>query len=221
MRKSLLAAFTVAALSSTAALAQEPATRNPTPLARDNAPRTYQDEALPPATDSRARTDTRQAQAPRDARDEDRDDRRAGDEGSRDLFCRRDAADRTGYTGEAAREEPARGAQGGAVATAREVEADYADAYEACMDTAQDDDIRDDDGRYAADYGPPPPAYYAPRPYPYYYQPYSGFYAPRVYGPSFGFSFGIGPSYRGAYRGAYRGGFSGPRRGFAGPGRRR
>ena len=91
---------------------------------------------------------------------------------------------------------------------AADVEADYGDAYHACMDTAQDDDIRDfdarDRGRYAYDY--PPPVTY--RPYPGYYAPY-----PRFYGPSFSFGFGGGNR-----------GFYAPRRGFGGyygrPGRR-
>lgn len=248
MRKSLLAAVAVAALSSTVALAQEPATREPTPLSRDNAPRTYSyedNEALPPAADNRVRRDDRDTQS----RPMTTQERQAGieEERRRDLFCRRDAARRTGYTtpGEAARDEQARGTIGGTLGgaalgaiiggaagdagtgaaigagaglvagsavgasnarrAANDVEADYADAYYACMDTAQDDVIEGE--RYAADYPapPPPPVYYAPRPYPYYYAPYPRYYGPRFYGPSFGLSFGFGSGYRGFY---------GPRRGF-------
>src|SRR3954467_7939751 len=90
MHKSLLAALTVAALSSTAALAQQPANRNPTPLTRDN--------------------DNAQAAA--------------GGDAQRELFCRRDAARRTGYTS--------------ADAAGSSREAEYGDAYYACMDQAQD-----------------------------------------------------------------------------------
>jgi hypothetical protein len=247
MRKSLLAAVAVAALSSTAAFAQ--ATREPTPLERDNAPRTYsyqdRDEALPPAADNRVQRDERNTQS----RPQTTQERQASieDERRRDLFCRRDAARRTGYTtpGEAARDEQARGTIGGTLGgaalgaiiggasgdagagaaigagagllagsaigssnarrAAADVEADYGDAYYACMDTAQDDVIEGE--RYAADYPPPPPppVYYAPRPYPYY-APYPRYYGPRVYGPSFGLSFGFGSG--------YRGGFYGPRRGY-------
>jgi hypothetical protein len=250
MRKSLLAAVAVAALSSTAAFAQEPVTRAPTPLERDNAPRTYSyqdgDEALPPAADNRVQRDERNVQS----RPQTVQERQASaeEERRRDLFCRRDAARRTGYTtpGEAARDEQARGTIGGTLGgaalgaiiggasgnagtgaaigagagllagsaigssnarrAAADVEADYGDAYYACMDTAQDDVI--DGERYAADYPapPPPPVYYAPRPYPYYYPAYPRYYGPRVYGPSFGLSFGFGSG--------YRGGFYGPRRGF-------
>jgi hypothetical protein len=247
MRKSFLAAVTLAALSSTGAMAQDfNATREPTPLERENAPRTYsyqdRDEALPSAADNRAQREERNTQS----RPQTTQERQASaeDERRRDLFCRRDAARRTGYTtpGEAARDEQTRGTIGGTLGgaalgaiiggaagdpgagaaigagagllagsaigssnarrAAADVEADYGDAYYACMDTAQDGDVVDEGERYAADYPPPPPpVYYAPRPYPYY-RPY---YGPRFYGPSFGFSFGIGPSYRGFY---------GPRRGF-------
>lgn len=260
MRKSLLAAVALAALSSTAAFAQAPATRQPTPLERDNAPRTYsyQDgEALPPAADNRMQQGERNTQSrPMTVQERQAS---AEEERRRDLFCRRDAARRTGYTtpGEAARDEQARGTIGGTLGgaalgaiiggaagdagtgaaigagaglmagsaigadnarrAANDVEADYGDAYYACMDTAQDDVI--DGDRYASDYAapPPPPVYYAPRPYPYYARPYpyygSGYYGPRFYGPSIGLSFGFGSG--------YRGGFYGPRRGFGGYGRRR
>jgi hypothetical protein len=251
MRKSVLVAVAVAALSSTAAFAQgsnnSPATRQPTPLERDN--RTYnyddRDETLPPAADNRAQRDERNSQS----RPQTTQERQASieDERRRDLFCRRDAARRTGYTtpAEAARDEQARGTIGGTLGgaalgaiiggasgnagagaaigagaglvagsaigadnarrAASDIEAEYGDAYYACMDTAQDDVIEGE--RYAADYPapPPPPVYYAPRPYPYY-APYPRYYGPRFYGPSFGLSFGFGSG--------YRGGFYGPRRGF-------
>jgi outer membrane lipoprotein SlyB len=182
----------------------------------------------------------------RDARREDRFDQAEAWQ-RRDLFCRSDAAARTGYEArEAARDEQARGSIGGTLGgaalgaiiggaagnagtgaaigagagllagsavgadnarrAAADVEAEYGDAYHACMDTAQDDDGRgyDDRGRYAAGYLPPP-VYARPYPGPYYY-PY-----PRAYGPSFGFSFGLGPSYRGFY--------GPPRRYYGRPGR--
>ncbi len=253
MRKSLLAAFTLASLSS-AAFAQD-ATRPPAPL-RDNAPGThrYDDPAPPSGAEDRAfddRTPSARAaddRAARDARAEDRADQASAWQ-RRDVFCRRDAAGRTGYEArEAARDEQARGSIGGTLGgaalgaiiggaagdagtgaaigagagllagsaigadnarrAAADVEADYGDAYYACMDTAQDDDIRDDGdrGRYASDY-PPPPVYYRPYPGPYY-SPY-----PRFYGPSFGFSFGFGGGNRGFYgpRSGFRGGYRGRR----------
>ena len=258
MRKSLLAAFTIpsiflASLSS-AAFAQD-AARPPLPL-QDNAPNTYRyDDSAPPSrADDRAlddRTPSERAaddRAARDARAEDRADQASAWQ-RRDVFCRRDAAGRTGYEArEAARDEQARGSIGGTLGgaalgaiiggaagdagtgaaigagagilagsaigadnarrAAADVEADYGDAYHACMDTAQDDDIRDygDRGRYASDY-PPPPVYYRPYPGPYY-PPY-----PRFYSPSFGFSFGFGGGNRGFYgpRSGFRGGYRGRR----------
>lgn len=146
-------------------------------------------------------------------------------EADRDMFCRRDAAARTGYTTprEAARDEQTRGTVGGTLGgaalgavlgaaagnaglgaaagagagliagtaigadnarhAARDVEADYADAYYACMH---------EDGRQAA-YDAPPPGYaYGPPPPPpvYYYPAYP--YYPYYYGPSVSFGFGFG-----------------------------
>jgi hypothetical protein len=151
----------------------------------------------------------------------------------RDMFCRRDAAARTGYTtpGQAASDEQTRGTVGGTLGgaalgaiigagagnaglgaaagagagliagtaigadnarhAARDVEANYADAYYACMH---------EDGRQAAydgpppgyggyGYGPPPPGYYPP-PYGYPYYPY--YYGPGYYGPGVTFGFGFG-----------------------------
>ncbi len=181
MRKILLAAAALASLSS-AAWAQGDATRAPAPLGQGPGTYRYQDEA-PPAADARDpndRTEDRPAddQAARDARREERLDQNQAAL-RRDVFCRSDAAERTGYA---------------AGASAR-AEAAYGDAYRACMDTAQDDDDRDfgrDRGRTAYDY-PPPPVYGRAWPGPYYY-PY-----PRLYGPSFGLSFGFGSGYRGSY----------------------
>jgi hypothetical protein len=143
----------------------------------------------------------------------------------RDMFCRRDAAARTGYTTprEAARDEQTRGTIGGTLGgaalgaiigagagnaglgaaagagagliagtaigadnarhAARNVEADYADAYYGCMH---------EDGRQAA-YDAPPPGYgygYGPPPPAYYYPPAYGYYP--YYGPSLSFGFGFG-----------------------------
>lgn len=244
MRSSLLAAVTMAALGS-AAMAQD-ATRAPAPLDR-GAP-----ADASPAPDSGR--DFQDRDAPRDSQ-------AAADTRSRDLFCRSDAARRTGYTtpGDAARDQQARGTIGGTLGgaalgaiiggaagnagtgaaigagagllagsaigadnarrAARDVEADYADAYYACMDQARDgydaayaDEPRD--GRYAYDdVPPPPPVVYGPAYYPYPYPVYRPY--PYYVGPSLGFSFGIGPRYYsgpryyGGWRGGYRGG---PRR---------
>jgi hypothetical protein len=155
----------------------------------------------------------------------------------RDIFCRRDAAARTGYTTprEAARDEQTRGTIGGTLGgaalgaiigagagnaglgaaagagagliagtaigadnarnAARDVEADYANAYYACMH---------EDGRQAA-YDGPPPGYdgygYGPPPPPpvyYYPAPYYGYgYGYPYYGPSLSFGFGFGGGHRG------------------------
>jgi hypothetical protein len=165
----------------------------------------------------------------------------------RDIFCRRDAAARTGYTtpGEAARSEQTRGTVGGTLGgaalgailgaaggnaglgaaagagagllagtaigadnarhAARSVEADYADAYYACMH----EDQRAASYDYGAPgYGAPPPAYaYGPPPPPpvYYYPapayyPYPYYYGPS-YGPSISFGFGFGGGHGWGHRG--------------------
>jgi hypothetical protein len=162
----------------------------------------------------------------------------------RDLFCRRDAAQRTGFTtpDQAARDEQARGSIGGTLGgaalgaviggasgnagagaaigagagliagtavgadnanrAARDVQADYAAAYYACMGVAQDGSAPQ--GQYAdADYPPPPPGYAYGYPYPYpYHTPYP-YYGPYPYyygGPVVGFGFG------GGFRGGFHGG---------------
>jgi hypothetical protein len=234
MRKPVLAALALASLCSPAfaptAFAQD-ATRDPVPLSQGDAPQTYRYDDVPAETlDALAPPRTN---AEREARREQRIDNAQAWQ-RRDLFCRRDAAGRTGYTSptQAARDEQARGAIGGTLGgavlgaiiggaagdagtgaaigagagllggaavgssngrrAAANVEAAYGDAYEACMDTAQDEDTRGFEGDARTAYGPPP-VYYRPYPGPYY-APY-----PRSFGPSFGFSFGFGPSYRGFY----------------------
>ena len=232
MRKTAFAALALVSFSS-AAFAQGEATRDPVPLTRDGAPQTYRHDDVPPdALDTLAPPRSNQEREMR--REQRLDNAQAWQR--RDVFCRRDAAARTGFTSpaEAARDEQARGAIGGTIGgavlgaiiggaagdagagaaigagagllggaaigssngrrAAADVEAAYGDSYYACMDTAQDDDIRDfqDRGRLAYDY-PPPPVYAPVYPAPYY-APY-----PRAYGPSFGFSFGFGPSYRSYY----------------------
>jgi len=239
MRKTVFAALTLTALSSAAlvpsAFAQD-AARNPAPLSQGDAPQTYRYDDVPADTlDSLAPPRTN---AEREARREQRIDTAQAWQ-RRDLFCRRDAGARTGFTSphEAARDEQARGAIGGTIGgavlgaiiggaagdagagaaigagagllggaavgssngrrAAADVEAAYGDAYQACMDTAQDEDIRGFSQRDRLAYDDlPPPVYVRPYPGPYY-APYP--YGPRAYGPSFGFSFGFGPSYRGFY----------------------
>ena len=102
MRSSVLAAIAVAALSSTA-FAQGAATRNPAPLDRGAA-----DQVPGPNAGDR---DTDDGDAPPPPPPQ----RSAAAERARDLFCRRDAARRTGYTtpGQAASDEQARGTIGG------------------------------------------------------------------------------------------------------------
>ncbi len=91
----------------------------PTPLSRDNAPRNYayQDEAAAARRRQSRRATSRDGEAGEADDDRAPDDRRASveDESRRDLFCRRDAARRTGYTtpADAARGEQARGTIGG------------------------------------------------------------------------------------------------------------
>jgi len=165
LRSSVLAALSVAALSS-AAFAQGDATRAPAPLDRSAA------DTIPAPDADRGRDgDDR---APPSARS-------AAAERDRDLFCRRDAARRTGYTTprDAASSEQAKGSIGGTLGgaalgaiiggaagnagagaaigagagllagsaigadnareAARNVEEDYGDAYYACMDEAEGD----------------------------------------------------------------------------------
>lgn len=86
---------------------------------------------------------------------------------SLDQYCRRQAADQTGY----------RAGNAGSGS-----EQAYGSAYYACMDSAANTPPT---GNY-----PPPPGYYPPSypypyPYPYYYGPYYG-------GPAIGLSFGFG-----------------------------
>ncbi len=247
MRKPVLAAFALASFCSPvfvpSAFAQD-ATRDPAPLSQGDSPGTYRYQDEGRSQDEGRYPDDA---PPRAQADDPRDDRAARSEQRidnaqawqrRDLFCRRDAAGRTGFTspGEAARNEQARGAIGGTIGgavlgaiiggaagdagtgaaigagagllggaavgssngrrAAADVEADYGYAYEACMDTAQDEDIRGFDSDARTAYGPPP-VYYRPYPGPYYANPPA--YGPRAYGPSLGFSFGFGPSYRGFY----------------------
>jgi len=226
MRSSILAAITIAALSSTAAFAQGAANRDPAPLDRSAADTVQGPNAGAPDADDR--------DAPPPPRS-------AAAERARDLFCRRDAARRTGYTtpGQAASNEQARGTVGGTLGgaalgaiiggaagnagagaaigagagliagsavgadnarhAASDVERAYGDAYYACMDEGQDDaGAPPPDDRYAADYPPPPPPYYG-SPYPYPYPYYYGPY-PYYYGPSVSFGFGYGPRF-GGFRG--------------------
>jgi hypothetical protein len=223
-RTPLIAALTVALLGGTA-MAQ-PANAPPNTLSNSarSAPDYDEEEGLgsPP---SEAQSIYAQRDADERARDSRARDSQAQD---RDMFCRRDAAARTGYATprEAARDEQTRGTIGGTLGgaalgaiigagagnaglgaaagagagliagtaigadnarhAARDVEADYADAYYGCMH---------EDSRQAA-YDAPPPGYgygppsdyYYPRPYGYY--PYS-YYGPS-YGPSLSFGFGFG-----------------------------
>jgi len=246
-RTPLIAALTVALLGGTA-MAQ-PANAPPANLSNSarNAPDLDDDEGLgSPPSEAQA------VYAQRDAADRARDDRARDSQAQaaaqdRDMFCRRDAAARTGYTTprEAARDEQTRGTVGGTLGgaalgailgaaggnaglgaaagagagliagtaigadnarhAARNVEADYADAYYGCMhqDNRQAAYYGDDVPPPAYGYGygpPPPPAYYYPRPY-YGYYPY--------YGPSlsFGFGFGGGHGWGGGHRGFHGGGW--------------
>jgi hypothetical protein len=234
-RTPLIAALTVALLGGTA-MAQ-PANAPPSNLSNSarSAPDYDDDDNGPPPGNYQDRNYQDQGRYPGDAQ-------RSAAQGQpsqadRDMFCRRDAAARTGYTTprEAARDEQARGTIGGTLGgaalgaiigagagnaglgaaagagagliagtaigadnarhAARDVEADYANAYYACM--------HEDGGRQAAydgpppgygggyGYGPPPPGYYPP-PYGYPYYPY--YYGPSV---SFGFGFGGGRGWGG------------------------
>jgi hypothetical protein len=105
IRTPLIAAVTVALLGGTALAA--PAGAPPAPLSGSDSARSapdyddYDDEDVPPPADARVQPPANDQQA----------------RAERDMFCRRDAAARTGYTtpGEAARDEQARGSIGGAV----------------------------------------------------------------------------------------------------------
>ena len=229
-RTPLIAALTVALLGTTA-MAQ-PANAPPADLSDSarNAP-DYDDE------DSSAPPPRGYADAPRDYADEPPPSNSQNNPGAqaqqaqadRDIFCRRDAAARTGYTTprEAARDEQTRGTIGGTIGgavlgtvlgaaagnaglgaaagagagllagtaigadnarhAARDVEADYADAYYGCMHQDNRQAAYDGPGYDA----PPPPAYaYGPPPPPVYYPAYP-YYAP-YYGPSISFGFGFG-----------------------------
>jgi hypothetical protein len=243
-RTPLITALTVALLGGTA-MAQ-PANAPPSNLSNSarSAP-DYDDEDASPAPrpSDRGYPDGPPPQDNRGAYpDSQRNAGAQAQQADRDMFCRRDAAARTGYTTprEAARDEQTRGTIGGTLGgaalgaiigagagnaglgaaagagagliagtaigadnarhAARDVEADYADAYYACM--------HEDGGRQAAydgpppgyGYGPPPPGYYYPPPYGYPYYPY---YGPSV---SFGFGFGGGHGW-GGHRGFGGGGF--------------
>jgi|SRR5476651_3767 len=232
-RTPLIAALTVALLGGTA-MAQ-PANAPPANLSNSarSAP-DYDDEDAspaprppdrgapdgPPPPDNRGAYDNSQRNPGAQAQ-------RRQAEADRDMFCRRDAAARTGYTTprEAARDEQTRGTVGGTLGgaalgaiigagagnaglgaaagagagliagtaigadnarhAARDVEADYADAYYACMHEDGRSQAAYDGPPPGYGYGPPPPGYYYPPPYPYYpYYPY--------YGPSLSFGFGFG-----------------------------
>jgi len=246
MRSSVLAAVTVAAMSSAAFAQGGNATHAPVPLDRDAA---AAEDSVPPPDADRAAPRARQTAA--------------ADSRAPDLFCRRDAARRTGYTTprEAANNEQAKGSIGGTLGgaalgaiiggaagnagagaaigagagllagsaigadnareAAHDVADDYADAYYACMDEARDDG---DNADYAG--APPPDDRYAgdyppppPPPAAYYgpaYYPYPYYGYAPYYGPSFGLSFGFGGRY-----GGYRGWGGGYRGGFHGGGRHR
>lgn len=249
-RTPIIAALTAALLGGTA-MAQ-PANAPPANLSgsAQNAP-DYDDnyDAPPPA-----------AGAPNNTYDNSQRNGAAAQraQADRDMFCRRDAAARTGYTtpGEAARSEQTRGTVGGTLGgaalgailgaaggnaglgaaagagagllagtaigadnarqAARNVEADYADAYYGCM---HQDQRAASYGYGAPDYGappppayaygppPPPPTYYYPAPayYPYPY-PYPYYYGPS-YGPSISFGFGFGGGHGWGGRGWHGGGW--------------
>jgi len=202
----------------------------PPPRGYADAPRDYS-QAPPPPADNAQRNSAAQAQQA---------------EADRDIFCRRDAAARTGYTTprEAARDEQTRGTVGGTLGgaalgailgaaggnaglgaaagagagliagtaigadnarhAARNVEADYADAYYGCMHEDQQAGYYPNGApRPAYAYGaPPPPAYYYPAP-AYYPYPYGyPYYGPSV---SFGFGFGGGHGWGGRGWGGGRG----------------
>jgi hypothetical protein len=239
MRNSVLATLTVAALSS-AAFAQDAATRAPAQLDR-SAPAA---DAVPGPDADRSRDIADDRAPPPDARS-------AAAERDRDLFCRRDAARRTGYTTprDAANSEQARGTIGGtlggaalgAIIGGAAGNAGAGAAIGAGAGLVAGSAIGADNARAAArdveqDYGD---AYYAcmdeaqddtiprgddrryagdyPPPPPvysygpgYYPYPYYGGYP--YYGPSLGFSFGFGRPYYGY---GYRGGF-GFRGGYGG-----
>ena len=248
-RTPLITALTVALLGGTA-MAQ-PANAPPSNLS--NSARTapdYDDEdaSLAPRPSDRGTPDGPPPQDNRGAySDSQRNAGAQAQQADRDMFCRRDAAARTGYTTprEAARDEQTRGTIGGTLGgaalgaiigagagnaglgaaagagagliagtaigadnarhAARDVEANYADAYYACM---HEDGGRQEYRQSAYDgpppgygYGPPPPGYYYPPPYGYPYYPY--YYGPSV---SFGFGFGGGHGWGGGHRGFGGGG---------------
>jgi len=238
-RTPLIAALTVALLG-TSAMAQ-PANAPPANLSDSarNAP-DYDDDAPPPPS---ARPSDRGYDGAPPAYDNSQKNPGAAQaqaaeaQADRDIFCRRDAAARTGYNtpGEVARDEQTRGTVGGTLGgaalgailgaaggnaglgaaagagagllagtaigadnarhAANAVEADYANAYYACMH---------EDQRTASyyDYGAPPPAYgYGPPPPPpaYYYP--APAYAPAwggYWGPALSLNFGFGG--RGGWR---------------------
>jgi len=227
-RTPLIAALTVALLGGTAVA--QPANAPPANLSNRSAPDYDDEDAAPPP----ARPSDRDYRDAPPAYDNSQKNPAAAQaqaaqaQADRDMFCRRDAAARTGYTtpGEAARDEQTRGTVGGTLGgaalgailgaaggnaglgaaagagagllagtaigadnarhAANAVEADYANAYYACMH---------EDQRAASyyDYGaPPPPAYgYGPPPPPYYY-PAPVYYPYPYYGPSVSFGFGFG-----------------------------
>jgi len=91
-----------------------------------------------------------------------------------DLYCRRQAADQTGY-----RPDAGSGS-----------EQAYGSAYYACMDSASN--------------APPPPPRYSGGPYPYPYPypnpyPYPYYYGPYWGGPAIGLSFGFGRGFGGGF----------------------
>jgi hypothetical protein len=243
-RTPLITALTVALLGGTA-MAQ-PANSPPANLSNSarSAPDYDEDETGPSARPS----DRGYPGGPPPGNYQGDAQRNAGPQGQqaaadRDMFCRRDAAARTGYTTprEAARDEQTRGTVGGTLGgaalgavlgaaagnaglgaaagagagliagtavgadnarhAARDVEADYADAYYACMHEDGSRQAGYDGPPPGYGYGPPPPAYYPP-PYGYPYYPY--YYGPGYYGPSVSFGFGFGG---GRGWGGHRGGF--------------
>jgi hypothetical protein len=236
LRTPIIAALAVVLLGGTA-MAQS-ATSGPSRLnssmsdsARSAPDYDEEDDAPPPARDY-----SQHATGPASASQQAANDRQ-----DRDMFCRRDAAARTGYTTprEAARDEQTRGTVGGVLGgavlgtilgaaggnaglgaaagagagliagtaigsdnarhAARDVEADYANAYYDCM--------HEDAGRQATydrpppdyAYGPPPPVSYYPA-YPAYPAPYGYPYYPYYYGaPSLSFGFGLGGGWGGGH----------------------
>jgi hypothetical protein len=254
-RTPLIAALTVALLGGTA-MAQ-PANAPPSNLSSRSAP-DYDDD-ISPSAPPRGYADAPPPVRPSDrgyadappAYDNSQKNPAAAQaqavqaQADRDMFCRRDAAARTGYNtpGEVARDEQTRGTVGGTLGgaalgailgaaggnaglgaaagagagllagtaigadnarhAANAVEADYANAYYACMHEDQRADSYYDYGAPpppAYGYGPPPPppAYYYPAPV---YYPY-----PYYYGPSVSFGFGFGGGHYWGGRGFHGGG---------------